>query len=210
MAGLKPASIGRTDKFRSDEQRDHGMDLEQLINDCKLALGDSAPTKAIREIVERAVADPAALLKILGTPKQGGINRIHVSEQLTILNVIWAPYMTLKPHNHNMWAVIGVYGGREDNIFWRRIKDDPEGRIEAAGAKSIGPREVRPLGEDIIHSVTNPTTRLTGAIHVYGGDFFEMHRSEWEPERLLERPYNLQANMKLFEDANRIMELTAT
>lgn len=186
------------------------MDLEQLINDCKLALGDSAPTKAIREIVERAVADPAALLKILGTPKQGGINRIHVSEQLTILNVIWAPYMTLKPHNHNMWAVIGVYGGREDNIFWRRIKDDPEGRIEAAGAKSIGPREVRPLGEDIIHSVTNPTTRLTGAIHVYGGDFFEMHRSEWEPERLLERPYNLQANMKLFEDANRIMELTAT
>ena len=25
------------------------------------------------------------------------------------------------PHNHEMWAVIGVYTGREDNIFWRRI-----------------------------------------------------------------------------------------
>jgi len=183
----------------------HGMELEQFIGDCKMALKDRTPAKAVREIVARAVADPAALLKILGTPQQGGVNRIHVSEQLTILNVVWAPYMTLKPHNHNMWAVIGVYGGREDNIFWRRIKDDPDGRIEAAGAKSIGVREVRPLGEDIIHSVTNPTTKLTGAIHVYGGDFFEMHRSEWEAESLQERPYDIEGNMKLFEDANRIM-----
>lgn len=181
------------------------MELEQFIADCKTAVLDRAPTKAVREIVGRAVANPAVLLKALGTPERGGVNRIHVSDDLTILNVIWAPYMTLKPHNHNMWAVIGVYGGREDNIFWRRIKDDPEGRIEAAGAKSIGIHDVRPLGEDIIHSVTNPTTKLTGAIHVYGGDFFEMHRSEWEPESLQERPYNLERNMKLFEDANRIM-----
>ena len=105
-----------------------------------------------------------------------------------------------------MWAVIGVYGGREDNIFWRRIKDDPAGCIEAAGAKSIGKSEVRPLGDDVIHSVTNPTSKLTGAIHVYGGDFFEMHRSEWEPESLAERPYDINANMKLFEDANKGME----
>ena len=104
-------------------------------------------------------------------------------------------------------AVIGVYGGREDNIFWRRVKDDPAGHIEAAGAKSIGKGDVRPLGEDIIHSVTNPTAKLTGAIHVYGGDFFEMHRSEWEPESLEEKTDDIDTNMKLFEDANRIMEV---
>ncbi len=183
------------------------MELEQFIAECKAAVADSAPTQAVRETVARAVDDPVALEKILGTPERGGINRIHVSDELTILNVVWAPRMTLKPHNHNMWAVIGVYGGREDNIFWRRVKDDPAGRIEAAGAKSIGKRDVRPLGDDIIHSVTNPTGKLTGAIHVYGGDFFEVHRSEWEPESLEERPYDLDGNLKLFEEANKIMEV---
>ena len=183
------------------------MDLEQIIADCVAAAADSAPTKAVRETVARAVENPAALQKVLGTPERGGINRIHVSDELTILNVVWAPRMTLRPHNHNMWAVIGVYGGREDNIFWRRIKDDPAGRIEAAGAKSIGLHDVRPLGEDIIHSVTNPTAKLTGAIHVYGGDFFEMHRSEWEPESLEERPYDIERNMALFDEANKIMEV---
>jgi predicted metal-dependent enzyme (double-stranded beta helix superfamily) len=179
------------------------VELEQFIADCRSAVTDSAPTKAVRETLARAVADPSALEQILGTPQQGGIQRIHVSDELTILNVIWAPRMTIMPHNHNMWAVIGVYGGREDNIFWRRIKDDSAGRIEAAGAKSLGPADVRPFGEDIIHSVTNPTAKLTAAIHVYGGDFFATARSEWETEGLEERPYDVNKAIKLFEDANR-------
>ena len=110
--------------------------------------------------------------------------------------------MTLMPHNHNMWAVIGVYGGREDNIFWRRCKGDASGRVEAAGAKSLGPNDVRPLGPEIIHSVTNPTAKFTGAIHIYGGDFFAVERSEWDPETLAERPYDLEKNLQIFEDAN--------
>jgi predicted metal-dependent enzyme (double-stranded beta helix superfamily) len=179
------------------------VELEQFIADCRSAVTDSAPTKAVRETLARAVADPSALEQILGTPQQGGIQRIHVSDELTILNVIWAPRMTIMPHNHNMWAVIGVYGGREDNIFWRRIKDDSAGRIEAAGAKSLGPADVRPFGEDIIHSVTNPTAKLTAAIHVYGGDFFATDRSEWETEGLEERPYDVNKAIKLFEDANK-------
>ncbi len=179
------------------------MEIEQFISDCQAAVQDTAPTKAVRETVARAVADVPALEKALGTPERGGVQRIYVSDELTIINVIWAPFMTIRPHDHNMWAVIGVYGGREDNIFWRRLKDDADGRIEAAGAKSLGAGEVRPLGDDIIHSVTNPTTRLTGAIHVYGGNFFEMHRSEWEPEGLTEQDYDIERNMQLFEDANR-------
>ena len=183
------------------------MELEQFIAECASAVNDSAASKAVRETVARAVADPVALQEAIGVPERGGLNRIHVSDELTILNVVWAPRMTLRPHNHNMWAVIGVYGGREDNIFWRRVDDDPAGRIEAAGAKSIGQSDVRPLGKDIIHSVTNPTSKLTGAIHVYGGDFFKMHRSEWEPESLEERPYDLEGNIQLFEQANKIMEV---
>jgi len=122
---------------------------------------------------------------------------------LTILNVVWGPRMTIMPHNHLMWAVIGIYTGREDNIFWRRLPDADRGRIEAAGAKSLGERDAEPLGRDVIHTVTNPLARLTGAIHVYGGDFYAVARSEWDPETLLERQYDVEKNMRLFEAANR-------
>ena len=179
------------------------IDIDQLIADCALAVSDSAPTRAVREVLARAVADRAGLLQALGEPTQGGIQRLHVSDDLTVLNVIWSPRMTLMPHNHNMWATIGVYGGREDNIFWRRLPGDSKGRIEAAGAKSLGPADVRPLGEDIIHSVTNPTAKLTAALHVYGGDFFSTERSEWDPESLEERPYDIEKNVKYFEEANK-------
>jgi predicted metal-dependent enzyme (double-stranded beta helix superfamily) len=179
------------------------LDLDQLTADCKSALAESTPSQAVREIVSRAVSDAASVVDMLGQPERGGVQRLHVSDELTILNVIWAPKMTIMPHNHNMWAVIGVYGGREDNIFWRRCKDDPKGRVETAGAKSLGPHDVRPLGPEIIHSVTNPTSKFTGAIHIYGGDFFAVERSEWDPESLEEGPYDIDKNMQIFEDANR-------
>jgi predicted metal-dependent enzyme (double-stranded beta helix superfamily) len=150
--------------------------------------------------VAKAVDDVSGLISVLGEPQQGGIQTLHRSEDLTILNVIWAPDMAILPHNHEMWAVIGVYTGRENNIFWRRLKDEP-GRIEAAGAKSLGRGDAVPLGRDIIHSVTNPISRLTGAIHVYGGDFFATPRSEWDPETLEQRPYDLDRNTQLFQDA---------
>ena len=181
------------------------FDLEQLTADCTKALTDSTPSQAVSDIVSRAVSDAASVIVALGQPTQAEIQRLHVSSELTILNVVWAPRMTIRPHNHNMWAVIGVYGGREDNIFWRRCKDDPRGRVEAAGAKSLGPGDVRPLGREIIHSVTNPTSLQTGAIHIYGGDFFAVERSEWDPENLEEHPYDVESTLQIFADANRTL-----
>ena len=178
------------------------FELERFIDDCKVAVENDPTHKNIDDIVARAVSDPAGVLKALGEPTQGEVQKLYCSDKLTIINVIWAPRMTIMPHNHNMWAVIGVYGGREDNIFWRRVKDDLSGRIEAAGAKSLGAGNATPLGADIIHSVTNPTSKLTSAIHVYGGDFFEEERSEWEPENLTEQAYDVEKNMRLFEEAN--------
>ena len=108
------------------------------------------------------------------------------------------------PHDHRMWAVIGIYTGREDNIFWRRVgaEDGNGGRVEAAGARALSARDCAVLGRDIIHSVTNPIPRLTGAIHVYAGDFFAAERSEWDPETLAEHPYDVAHTMRLFEESN--------
>ena len=178
------------------------FDLDQFVADCRSALADASNHKAVREVVARAVSDPGSVLEGLGEPKRAEVQRLYHSDELTILNVLFAPRMTFMPHNHEMWAVIGVYTGREDNIFWRRVADEDGGRIEAAGAKALSEKDAAPLGLDIIHSVTNPIARLTGAIHVYGGDFFGAARSEWDPDRLLERPYDVDKNMRLFEEAN--------
>lgn len=181
------------------------FDLGRFIEDCRAAGAEDPSHKAVREIVARAVSEPGAVLKGLGEPTRGEVKKLYQSNELTILNVIWAPWMTILPHNHNMWAVIGVYTGREDNIFWRRLPSDTDGRIEAAGAKAMSERDAIPLGRDIIHSVTNPIPRLTGAIHVYGGDFFETPRSQWDPETLVEGPYSVERAMRIFEDANAFL-----
>jgi len=180
------------------------FDRDQFIADCRAAVAADPSHKAVREVLARAVSEPAAVLKGLGAPSKAGVHKIYHSGELTILNVVWAPYMTILPHNHRMWAVIGVYTGREDNIFWRRPAADPTGRIEAAGAKALSEREAVPLGPDIIHSVINPISRLTGAIHVYGGDFFAATHSQWDPERLLEEPYDVKRLLALFEESNRL------
>ena len=44
------------------------------------------------------------------------------------------------------------------------------GKLEAVGARALSAKDADPLGDNIIHSVTNPIARLTGAIHVYGGE----------------------------------------
>ncbi len=181
--------------------------LDQFIEDCKTAYAEDSSHKAVQEIISRAVSEPGQVIQGLGEPTKGGVHKLYHSDSLTILNVVWAPRMTLLPHNHNMWAVIGVYTGREDNIFWRKLEDDGDGQIEAAGAKSMAAGEATPLGKDIIHSVTNPTSLFTGALHVYGGDFYDAHRSEWEPECLTERPFDYEGNNRLFQEANAVARM---
>jgi len=184
------------------------FELERFVDDCLKASGQPDSQIAIRELLREAMSDPASLLAAIGEPSKAGLGRIHVSDTLTILNLAWGPGMTLRPHNHQMWAVIGIYGGREDNIFWRRIEDEESGEatIEAAGAKTLRRGDVATLGWNIIHSVTNPLDKLTGGLHVYGGNFFEEPRSEWDPEALTEQPLDTARLAEEFERSNRRME----
>jgi predicted metal-dependent enzyme (double-stranded beta helix superfamily) len=116
----------------------------------------------------------------------------------TIVSARWTPQMNLVPHNHLMWALIGIYTGREDNILWRRTS----GKVEAFGARALFEGDVTALPADVIHSVTNPLPRFTGGIHVYGGDFFDTARSQWDPETLREGPSNGATIREMFEREN--------
>ncbi|HEY7134282.1 MAG TPA: hypothetical protein VIB48_04375 [Acidimicrobiia bacterium] len=165
-----------------------GFDVDEFVNDCRLALTEHTPQVAAKEVVERAVADPAAIDATLGSPNTGGITTLHRGPEVTVLWIVWPPGVRLFPHDHRMWAANGIYAGREDNTFYRRTA----GAIAASGNARLDATETLLLGADAIHAVENPTARYTAAIHVYGGDYFAAARIQWDPTTLVEEPFDVE------------------
>ena len=173
------------------------FDIERFVDDVRLARTGDDPQEAIEALLQRAVETPDRVMAGIGEPVEAGIDALYSGSDVTILNVVWAPMMVLLPHDHNMWASIGIYTGREDNILWERQGQ----RVAARRAVSLSEKQVFGLSADAIHSVTNPIGRLTGAIHIYGGDFFAPGRNEWDAETLEERPFDLEAARAAFRKA---------
>lgn len=174
------------------------FNLDHFIADCRAALAEPGPEIAIREFVERAIAVPSDVEAALGTPTQGDIVALYRAPDLTILNIVWTPGMSIHPHDHRMWTVIGLYGGREDNVFHRR---SPQGLV-TVGNRQLHTRDAAVLGRSVIHSVENPLQAFTAAIHVYGGDLFGTPRSEWLPGNPVEQPFDVERARRAFADAN--------
>jgi predicted metal-dependent enzyme (double-stranded beta helix superfamily) len=168
------------------------FDLDQFIADLRAALAERS-RQALKEVVARAVSDPASLLRRIGEPEKAAVHVLHNAPDLTVLNVIWAPKQVTLPHDHRMSAVIGMYGGREDNTFWRRVSNPAKFEIEPAGGQALGAGDTTILGPDVIHSVVNPLPKISGAIHIYDGEFLTVQRSMWDAETLVERPYDIAA-----------------
>ncbi len=166
------------------------FELEQFIADLRATLGERS-RKALKDVVARAVSDPSAVVRALGEPDKAGVSVLHRSPELTVLTLAWSPLQVTLPHNHRMSAVIGMYGGREDNTFWRKARDGSKFQIEPAGGEALGTGDVALLGPDIVHSVVNPLGKISAAIHVYDGPFLTVARSMWDAETLAEEPYDI-------------------
>lgn len=198
---LVPAALQAQDAADAPTPSARGIspfDLARFIEDCQNANRDAEAQHAVEEVLTRAIEAPSAVLAALGAPQRAGIATLYRSADLTILNIVWAPLMQLMPHEHRMWAVSGIYTGREDNILWRRAR----GSLAARGAVSFARGEVVSMPEDAIHSVANPLDQFTGAIHIYGGDFFATPRSEWDPGTHAEQPWSLDKAQRIFAEAN--------
>ena len=169
--------------------------VDQFIADLRATLAERS-RKAMRDVVARAVSDPAAVLQALGEPEKPGVKVLCRAPDLTVLTLAWAPMQVTLPHDHRMSAVIGMYGGREDNTFWRKARDGSKFQIEPAGGEALGTGDVALLGRDIVHSVINPLPRLSAAIHVYDGPFLSIERSMWDAESLTEQRYDVNAVAK--------------
>jgi predicted metal-dependent enzyme (double-stranded beta helix superfamily) len=171
------------------------FDLDEFVAACVDAAAEREPRAAIKEVLERAVQRPDEVAEALPATR-AELLPLHVSDELTVLKVVWAPGMRFRPHNHLVWAAIGLYGGEEDNTFYRRCGDG----LEVAGGRALETGDVALLGEHTIHAVENPRRTHTAAIHVYGGDVTRLAgRSEWDESTGEEVDYDFVRTRRYFE-----------
>ena len=162
---------------------------------------------AVKELLEEALRAPESIKEALATIGSGkpagegsmGDLVMYRSSDLTILKAAVPARFKSPPHNHLMWAVIGVYDGQENNDFYRRSGDG----LEAAGGKQLRPPDVLVLGIEAIHAIENPLDRTSCAIHVYGGDLPGAPRRMWHPVTLQEEPFEYHSMMRY---ARQLME----
>jgi predicted metal-dependent enzyme (double-stranded beta helix superfamily) len=185
---------------------DQRFDIDDFLARCVEAGAEDEPRRAIREVLDRALRSPDEVARTMA-PTEGGLTLLHHADDLTVLHVVWAPGMELFPHDHRMWAAIGIYTGAEDNSFYRRSAPD-RSDLTTSGGKRLAEGDTIVLGDDTIHAVANPRRTLTGAIHVYGGDFVNQPRSQWGPGPQEERPYDMDSARRQFALANEAWAAT--
>jgi len=166
------------------------FDLDGFVERCRRLAGEPHAPKRVLELMREAVADPEAVKKGVPplAPNVGVLDEpIFRSSELTVLNVALRPGGLSIPHNHAMWAVIGIYQGKEANTFFRRT----EHGLEQSNHRTVETGEAMLLGADVVHAIENPLASLTLGLHVYGGDLLGVERSMWRSEAGEESPYEV-------------------
>ncbi len=155
------------------------FDIDSFVADCLAAVrteGTRGPV-AVEEVLRSALHGPGRIADAVGPPTAiPPFTTWHRSDELTVLHVVWPPTADLLAHDHQMWATVGLYGGREDNRFFRA---DGDGALRPSGATTLRTGDTVALGREVIHAVANPSREWTAAIHVYGGDYFAPARRMW-------------------------------
>ena len=105
-SAVKSGINSRVSRKSGEEEDKIIFKKDHFIQDCTNAVAEGQ--EAIREVVAKAVSDNAAVMTELGEPQHAGITPIHRSHTLTIINFVWAPCMSLMPHNHQMFSVVGI------------------------------------------------------------------------------------------------------
>jgi predicted metal-dependent enzyme (double-stranded beta helix superfamily) len=168
-------------------------DLDQLVADCQSALGEDRPQAALKDVLQRAVSRPSALLAALPADQQQSIP-VHVSDELTILQVVNAPGFAFLPHDHGSWSACAYYAGRERNTFYRRTPDG----LERASGKEYDAGDVSLMGADVIHAIENPLSTNNAALHVFAGNPFTAACSQWDADTLEQAPFDIAYVMSAY------------
>jgi predicted metal-dependent enzyme (double-stranded beta helix superfamily) len=160
------------------------FDVDGFVAECLEAVTGADPVGAVREAMARAMRRPQALVDRFPVPTDADDDGVlHRSPELFVACAVFPRGFTTGIHDHATPAIIGVWGGHEDNLLYRFPPDRPgrpraEG-LESSGARRVDTGEVLVLGPETIHDVHAPTGRWSGALHVYLADLPTLERHSW-------------------------------
>ena len=160
------------------------FDLASFVEECRAAACESDAPGAVRNVIDRALTDKRSISEVLGDGPPH--TTLHRSSSLTVQAIIWPTGILIPPHDHRMWAVVGVVHGQEDNALYTRAG----AKLRLVRRVSVEEAEVLVLDEDAVHAVANPCSRPTLGLHVYGGDILGASRSTWDSAGCEERPFD--------------------
>jgi len=179
-----------------------GFDIEAFAATCKQAMEASDDRhKAASACLKQAMAEssPEEIVSILDAaiPPGADIGEMIVqqSPELTLLYGRIPPRFQSGIHNHTVFACIGQLIGQEKNVFYMR---HPRTGLRQTGGITTEPGFVLNLKPDAIHSIENPGTETSSALHLYGGDFRAVmdERSLWTSTGFEEISFSFPALMR--------------
>lgn len=159
------------------------FELARFVADCREARTD---VRAVAELVRAAVAQPQAIRAAIASAGAGD-RVLYQDDDLTVLNVRIPPGYCTPPHDHSIWAVVGIYEGQENNRFYRLQAGKPE-QLELHEVHAPG---VLTLDGATIHAISNPLASATSGLHVYGGHLDRAQRSLWDPASGEREPFTV-------------------
>ena len=112
--------------------------LENIVAECRRAVESPSPQAEVLAVRDAAANDPAVGKAISALTSFQTLQdlELHRSEELTVLAGALPPGFRAAPHNHNIWSVVAVCGGQEDNQFFER---DGDGLRQVGEASVIAP-----------------------------------------------------------------------
>lgn len=157
-----------------------GKALNAFIERCKLALQDPDPQASVEAIMQEALGDPALRQDVAARKGLTPADDLYAyrTQDLTVLAAALPPGFRAEPHNHNLWSVVGVCDGQEDNEFFE-VQD---GKLTCTRRETVTGPGILSNPADVIHAIHNPLDTPLIAVHVYGGDLLETPRSTWDRE----------------------------
>ncbi|HLX81711.1 MAG TPA: cysteine dioxygenase family protein [Burkholderiales bacterium] len=179
--------------------------IDRLAAELRRVCSDNPDEKEIlatvRELARRAAASKQAWLKDYmyeADAEQGfGVHLLHEEPDhtLAVFAVSWLPDRGTMPHDHGTWAVVVGIDGPERNEFWKRSDDRSRpghAELKKAGRKVFVEDDVLAMPAGTIHSVWNETDRVTVSLHIYGKHVNHTGRSQYDPGKRTETPFQLK------------------
>jgi predicted metal-dependent enzyme (double-stranded beta helix superfamily) len=114
---------------------------------------------------------------------------------LAVFLISWLPDRGTLPHNHKTWAVVVNMEGEEQEISYERLDDGAKpgfADLKRGEAHVMKGGDVARCYPEHIHSAWNVGKGVAISLHTYGRHINYTGRSEFDPEKKIEKPLVLK------------------